>query len=46
MRFILQALWSNISYIVHDLRILGVIRKIQIMDSLQVDDLFRVDLWT
>ena len=34
------------SYIVHDLGVLEVEWKIQVISSLQVDDLFMVGLWT
>ena len=32
--------------LIHDLRALGVIQKIQIMGSLEVDDLFKIGSWT
>ena len=35
-----------ISYIVHNLNALGVAQKIQVMGSLQVDDLFITSLCT
>ena len=31
--------------IVHDLGAIGVAWKIQVMDSLQIDDLFMIDSW-
>ena len=34
-----------IIYIIHDLDILGIIQKIQVMSSLQDDKLFIVGLW-
>ena len=35
-----------IFYIVHDLGVLGVVQKIQVINSLQVDNLFIVGSWT
>ena len=37
---------SNIFYIEQDLGAFGVLRKIQALGSLQVDDLFTVSSWT
>ena len=34
------------SYIIHDLGALGVTQKIQVMGSLQVNNLFIINLWT
>ena len=42
MRYTLS-FWSNIFSIVYDLGALGVTQKIQIIGSLQVDDLFIVN---
>ena len=40
MHYALLVYWPNISCIVHDLGSLEVLRKIQVMSSLQIDDLF------
>ena len=45
MNCTLWVFFPNISCIVYDLGALKVARKIQVMGSLQVDDLFTTDLW-